>query len=107
MIKKSDIYYLPFVKAMPTKIFLSLHYRISCKKHLNLKNPKGFNAKLQWLKLYDRKDIYTRMVDKYEAKKIVSERIGDEYVVKTLGIWKRFEDIDFAGLPNQFVLKCT
>ena len=51
---------------------------------LDLKNPKTFNEKLQWLKLYDRKDIYTTMVDKYEAKKYVSEKIGEEYGVKHL-----------------------
>lgn len=74
---------------------------------LNLDNPQTFNEKLQWLKLYDRKPIYTTMVDKYEAKKYVASIIGEEYIIPTLGVWDRFDDIDFNAFPDQFVLKCT
>ena len=63
--------------------------------------------KMQWLKLYDRNSIYTTMVDKYEAKAYVSNIIGEEYIIPTLGIWDKFEDINFEELPEQFVLKCT
>ena len=73
----------------------------------NFEKPTSFNEKLQWLKLYDRKPEYTRMVDKYEAKKYVADKIGEQYVIPTLGVWDKFEDIDFDSLPNQFVLKCT
>lgn len=76
-------------------------------QRLNLENPQTFNEKLQWLKLYDRKPEYTQMVDKYEAKKFIAEIIGEEYIVPTLGVWDKFEDIDFNSLPKQFVLKCT
>lgn len=76
-------------------------------KRLNLKDPQTFNEKLQWLKLYDRKPEYTAMVDKHEAKKYVADKIGEEYIIPTLGVWERFEDIDFDALPDQFVLKCT
>lgn len=76
-------------------------------KKLNLDNPKTFNEKLQWLKLYDRKPEYTKMVDKYEAKKYIADLIGEEYVIPTLGVYDKFEDIDFSKLPNQFVIKCT
>lgn len=92
---------------LPDKIFLKLVFWARMNKKLNLKNPQTFNEKLQWLKLYNRKPEYTSMVDKYEAKKYVSERIGDEYIIPTLGVWDSFEDIDFDSLPNQFVLKCT
>ena len=47
------------------------------------------------------------MVDKYEAKKYVADKIGEEYIIKTLGVWDKFDDIDFSTLPNQFVLKTT
>ena len=47
------------------------------------------------------------MTDKYTAKKWVAEQIGKEYVVPLLGVWDRFEDIDFSSLPERFVLKCT
>ena len=92
---------------MPDKAYLKMAFRANMGKKLNLKAPKTFNEKLQWLKLYNRKPEYTAMVDKYEAKKYVAERIGEEYIIPTLGVWDRFDDIDFDALPDQFVLKCT
>lgn len=87
--------------------FLKIKYRLIMGKKLNLENPKTFNEKIQWLKLYDRKDIYTTMVDKYEAKKYVANIIGEKYIIPTLGIYNSFEEIDFSKLPNQFVIKPT
>ena len=92
---------------MSDETYLKIAYRSLMGKKLDLKNPKTFNEKLQWLKLYDRKPIYTTMVDKYEAKKYVASIIGEQYIIPTLGVWDKFEDIDFDKLPNQFVLKCT
>lgn len=74
---------------------------------LNLENPQTFNEKIQWLKLYDRKPIYIKMVDKVEAKKYVADIIGREYIVPTYNVYERLEDIDFDVLPEQFVLKCN
>ena len=82
-------------------------YKLRMGKNLNLDNPKTYNEKLQWLKLYDRNPEYTKMVDKYEVKKYVADKIGEEYIIPTLGVWDKFEDIDFDKLPDQFVLKCT
>ena len=76
-------------------------------RELDLDDPKTFNEKLQWLKLYNRKPEYTTMVDKYEAKKYVAERMGQECIIPTLGVWDSFDEINFDALPNQFVLKCT
>lgn len=76
-------------------------------KRLDLKTPQGFNEKLQWLKLHDRKPVYTTMVDKYAAKKYVADIIGKKYIIPTLGVWEHFDEIDFDALPEQFVLKCT
>lgn len=92
---------------MPDEAYLRLKYRIRMGKRLNLKNPRTFNEKMQWLKLYDRKPEYTTMVDKAAVKGYVAEKIGSQYIIPTLGIWDRFEDIDFSSLPDQFVLKCT
>lgn len=92
---------------MPAEAFLKRMYRIQTGQVLNLENPVLYTEKLQWLKLYDHRREYTRMVDKYEAKAFVAGRIGPEYVVPLLGVWDRVEDIDFASLPRQFVLKTT
>lgn len=90
------------------EVYLQLLYRaIFDGKKLDLNNPQTFNEKLQWLKLYDRKPEYTLMADKYEAKQYIADRIGDRYVIPTLGIWEAFDKIDFDALPKEFVLKCT
>ena len=76
-------------------------------KKLNLSTPKTFNEKLQWLKLYDRKPEYSDMVDKAEAKRVVANLVGEQHIIPTLGIWNKFDDIDFSQLPDKFVLKTT
>lgn len=92
---------------IPDPLYVRLAYFRRMKKFPNLKNPKTFNEKLQWLKLYNRNPEHTRIVDKYEAKQYIAERIGEEYIIPTLGVWNNFDEIDFDSLPEQFVLKCT
>lgn len=94
-------------RVIPNKPYLSYIYKKRFGKSINWKNPQTFNEKLQWLKIHNRKPEYTTLVDKYEVKKYVADRIGEEYIIPTLGIWDKFEDIDFDALPDQFVLKCT
>src|SRR5690606_38409171 len=69
--------------------------------------PITYNEKLQWLKIYFRKSMLVKMVDKYEAKVIAGEIIGQEYIIKNYGVWNSFDEIDFDNLPSQFVLKTT
>lgn len=113
-ILKNPILYIIFLmgRILPdtaffNSIYLKILYRYKYKEKLNIKNPRSYNEKLQWLKVYDRKDEYTKMADKYEMKKYVEEKLGKGYTVPTLGVWDKFEDINFDVLPNQFVLKCT
>lgn len=76
-------------------------------KRLHLHAPCTFNEKLQWLKLHNHNTLYTTIVDKYTVKKYIAKKIGEQYIIPTLGVWEKFDDIDFEKLPNQFVLKCT
>lgn len=94
-------------KIYPDAWFLKTMFKLNLGYELDLKNPQTYNAKLQWLKLYDRKKEYSIMVDKVEAKKYVTNLIGEEYIIPTLGVYNNVEDIDFEKLPQQFVLKCT
>ena len=87
--------------------YLKFYYRLRTGKKLNLSNPKTFNEKTQWIKLYDRKPVYTSMVDKYDVLEFVRQKIGEQYIIPLLGVWHGFDEIDFDKLPNQFVLKCT
>lgn len=94
-------------KKLPDSIFLKMRYYAIFGKKLNLKTPRTYSEKLQWLKLFDRKKLYNKLVDKYEVKEYVSNIIGEQYIIKTLGVWDCFDDIDFCTLPSQFVLKTT
>lgn len=87
--------------------FIKLHYLARVGEPLNLKNPEKFNEKLQWLKLNDRKKVYSNYVDKNAVKKLVSEIIGEKYIVKTLKVYDNVKEIEWSSLPNKFVLKCT
>lgn len=92
---------------IPDKVYLYIKFYLRMGKILNLNNPQTFNEKLQWLKLYGRRPEDTILSDKYAVKEYISKIIGAEYVIPLLGVWDNFDDIDFAKLPNQFVLKCT
>lgn len=87
--------------------YIKEFYKYKLDKKLNLDNPKDFNEKLQWLKINDRNPEYTKLVDKYEVKQIVSKKIGEEYIIPTIGIYNSFEEINFDKLPEKFVIKCT
>jgi len=91
----------------PDKLYLTLLYRLEMGHWIDWKNPKTFTEKIQWLKIYNRKPEYTTMVDKYAVKQYVADRIGDEYIIPTLGVWDKTDDIDWDSLPEQFVLKTT
>ena len=77
------------------------------KKILDIDKPRSFNEKIQWLKLYESTPIKTRLSDKYLVREWVKEKIGDEYLIPLLGVYNKFEDIDFEKLPNRFVIKCN
>lgn len=96
-----------FFHWMSDEQYLKIAYRIKVGKRLNLNPPRTFGEKLQWMKIHDHNPEYTRRVDKYEAKGIAAELIGEKYVVPCYGVRERFEDIDFGILPEQFVLKCA
>ena len=87
--------------------YLSVRFRLLMGKWPDLKNPKTFSEKLQWLKLHDRRPEYTTMVDKLAVKDYVAKIIGEEYIIPTLGVWDRPEDIEWDKLPKRFVLKTT
>ena len=93
---------------MPDNIYVYIYSSLSLGYSVNLKNPRTFNEKLQWLKLYDRKPIYTQMSDKYAVREFITEKIGEDYLIPLVGgPWNSVEEIDFDSLPEKFVLKTT
>jgi len=100
-----DIY--ECIKVLDDKEFLQIMFKARMGYELNLENPRTLCEKIQWIKLYDRKPLYTKMVDKYEAKKYVGDLVGEQYIIPAYGVWDSFDEIDFDQLPKEFVLKWT
>lgn len=96
-----------FLSFLPDKLYLQLFYFATTGKFIDFKNPKGFCEKLQWLKVNEKNPQYAKLVDKLAVRKHITEVLGEEYLFPLLGSWKKFEDINFESLPEQFVLKCN
>lgn len=94
-----------FSKYLNDEQFLRYRFRIVMGKRLDLKNPTSYNEKLQWLKLYDRNPLYTKLVDKVAVKDYVASIIGNEYIIPTLKVYKSPEEVRIEDLPERFVLK--
>ena len=103
----NNIVHTGITNFLSDETYLKLTYRVRFSEKLDLNNPVTFNQKLQWLKLHDRQERYIELVDKVKVKDYVAREIGSQYLIPTLGVWDRFEDIDFDSLPDQFVLKCN
>ncbi len=91
----------------PDAFYLKMLFKLRMGEKLDLKNPKSFNQKLQWLKLYNHNPAYTKMVDKYAVKEYVASKLGEQYIIPTIGVWETPEQIEWNKLPKQFVLKTT
>ncbi len=96
-----------FSKFLTDEKYLQLKFRVYMGHKLNLKCPCSFSEKLQWLKLYDRKEEYTKYVDKYLVREYIKEQLGEEYLIPLIGVWDEVDEIDFDSLPEQFVIKCN
>lgn len=92
---------------LPDELYLKVLYYLNIGRVLNLSDPRSYNEKMQWLKLYNRRLEYTNLVDKYAVKRIVSDKIGSDYIIPTLGCWDTPDKINIEILPSQFVLKTT
>jgi hypothetical protein len=94
-------------KYLPDKMYLQNYWKERMGYYMDFDHPQTFNEKLQWLKLYDRNPQYTVMADKVAVKDYVSNLIGMEHIIPTLGVYDNFDEIDFNTLPEQFVIKCS
>jgi len=94
---------------LPRKSHAKLLFYWKIGHRLNLKNPKTYNEKISWYKLYylPHNELAISCTDKYLARKYLESKGLGEYLNRILGDWKDARDIDFDKLPNQFVLKCT
>jgi hypothetical protein len=92
---------------LPDRLFYARMYRRAFGRRLDLRNPRRFNEKTIWLMLNYRRPLLTRLADKYESRGYVVERLGPQYVNRLWGVWDHPDAIDFAQLPDSFVLKVS
>jgi len=92
---------------VPDYWYTVFRYRRKFGRWPNLRSPKTFSEKVNYKKLYCRDPLLTTLEDKYEVRQYVRERIGDEYLTKLYLVTDNAEDIDFAKLPDRFVIKAT
>ncbi len=104
MLKLGRRGYLNFV---PDRAYLTLQYYLKLGRGINLKRPELYNEKLQWIKLYDRNPLYTRLADKLAVREYVKEKGCGEYLIPILAVYDKPEEIDWDSLPDRFVVKCT
>lgn len=95
------------IKYMPDKLFIQQEFFHTFQYKIDLRNPQTFNEKLNWRKLYERNPLFTLISDKCKVKDWVKEKIGNSYIIPTLGVYDSFEEIDFEKLPEKFVIKCN
>lgn len=98
---------LSIFKYMNDYTYLKLMYKFKMGKNLDFNNVKTFNEKLQWLKVNNKNNFYTNLVDKYEVRNYIRNKLGEEYLIPLIGVWENANDINIDLLPNEFILKCN
>ena len=95
------------MKFLPEEFYVKIYFEYYTGKVLNLDNPKEFNEKLQWLKVYYKPAILTQLVDKYSVRAYVEEKVGAQYLTELYGVYYKVSDVSFDALPEQFVMKAA
>lgn len=92
---------------MPDTMYLQWQFHHIYGRWLNIQHPQTYADKLAYLKIYKKDERLSQLVDKFEVRKYVAEKIGEEYLIPLLGVYEKPEEINWNELPEQYVLKCT
>ncbi|HEV2339707.1 MAG TPA: ATP-grasp fold amidoligase family protein [Patescibacteria group bacterium] len=95
------------LRILSDKQYILLHYFVINNKLPDLKHPRSFSEKIQWIKIFGGLEKYAKYVDKFTVRNHIKKIIGGKYLVPLIGVWDTFEAIPFERLPNKFVLKAT
>ena len=93
------------LKFLPPPFYVKVYYEYYTGKKLDLQDPKEFNEKIQWLKVYYKDPRLTQLVDKYSVRTYVKEKVGEKYLNQVLGVYEHAGEVDFSLLPDKFVIK--
>lgn len=84
---------------------LEERYRKLTGQKMDIRNPRTYSEKIQWLKLYDPNPFRSQLTDKVEVRNWIKNNIGEEFLIPIYGVYNKFEEIDFNALPDKFVIK--
>lgn len=92
---------------LPHSLLTKLYFRYALSRKLDLKNPKSFNEKICWYKLYycPNNELIIKCADKYLMRDYLKEKGLSKYLVPLIGHWKSADEINWDELPDKFVLK--
>jgi len=96
-----------FLKALPDKLFIYLFYWETYGYFPNLNDPKTFDEKLQWYKLYYRVPLMTTLTDKYDVRLYLEDKGFAGILNELYGVYNGVDEIDFSKLPERFIIKAT
>ena len=107
IIRRFFLRHLRKMRFLPSELYVRYHYEYFSGKKLNLKDPKEFNEKIEWYKVFYRPKILNQLVDKYAVRQYVKEKIGEQYLNDIYGVYETAEAVPIDKLPNKFVVKAT
>lgn len=94
-----------FLSRMP-KFVWHLRYFKRFHRLLHLNHPRDmFEQMVRFTIENANNPLWIRLADKYAVRDYVIKEIGSQYVNKLYGYWSNAAEIDFASLPEKFVLK--
>lgn len=107
--KKILKFYLSLLKFFTSNdvLICKVEYLIKNGTKLNLEKPNDFSEKISWLKLFHYGEEFSNIADKFESRKYVEKKVGNDILINAFGIYDSVNDIDIESFPNEFVLKGT
>lgn len=96
-------------KILPNEFLSKVYFKAVLGKKLNIKEPKTFNEKLQWCKLYyfPKNDLVVQGADKYAVREYIKSKGYGDKLVPLIDVWDSANEINWEELPEKFVLKCN
>ena len=106
------IIFYPFrqlLKSINEVMYVKMEYRYVTGHKLDLINPTRYTEKLQYLRLYTypKDNEVSRCASRIGLKEYIKEIALEDHLIKTYGIYDKYDDIPFTKLPSSFVIKCN
>ena len=97
------------VKLISKKAYISFQYKYITHHKLNWKDPKRYTEKLQYLRyyVYPKDELVSKCAGRVGVRHFLKENDLGKYLIPIIGIYDKFDDIDFDKLPDQFAMKCS